>query len=677
MRAGGRRALVGVLSVGAILVSAAGIAYMGAVSFPDEVGSVDARRLEHRRQAEAIAADLEAQLERALDAAAAALAQPGQRERLAAAEPVASRPFTVSATGELAHPPREPLRGAGALTPELPERGFVRRQRALEHARVRERGRCSADTERCQASERDRREARRLYRSLLRHDDTAPEALLGLARLDRRSGAADVAAARYRELGERFRQRHDVAGVAYGLLADLGVAELSAGAGPFLDLYRALLDRTYAAPAAALDVVAERCRAALAERALDPAQSRELASLDARFERARADAAFAAQLERELAELTRTASRETTGRAALWPAERTLVYRQESDGAVVGLALGRAELTALASELAGAAGLRDDLSPVLYRVDDPQALDGPRRVMATVGFGQPLPHLGLALVSDASVPDALDELARARRRHRAITGGLVGLLALGLFATVRGAARERELARLKSDFVSTVSHELKTPLTSIRMFAEMLREGVAGDDREREARYHEIIVKESERLGLLIANLLDYAQIERGTRRYTPRPEGAEEIAREAVETFHRLREGEGQLVEVDVAASARGAELLVDREVVVQSLLNLLSNAAKYGGKGVIRLGIAALDDGAAVSLAVADDGPGIPVAEQPRVFREFYRAPAARASAVEGTGLGLALVKRHVESQGGRVDLDSALGRGSTFTIVLPRAS
>src|SRR5204863_5508859 len=126
--------------------------------------------------------------------------------------------------------------------------------------------------------------------------------------------------------------------------------------------------------------------------------------------------------------------------------------------------------------------------------------------------------LTLSLWGDAG---AADRAARGQLwRYLALVGGLVLVMLFGVVATYRGAARERELGKLKSDFVSTVSHELKTPLTSIRMFAEMLREGVAGEDRERERRYHEIIVKESERLGLLIANLLDYAQIERGTRRY-------------------------------------------------------------------------------------------------------------------------------------------------------------
>jgi signal transduction histidine kinase len=263
---------------------------------------------------------------------------------------------------------------------------------------------------------------------------------------------------------------------------------------------------------------------------------------------------------------------------------------------------------------------------------------------------------------------------RARgRRHLAITGGLMLLLVIGLLATIRGAARERELARLKSEFVSTVSHELKTPLTSIRMFAEMLQQDVAGRDREREARYHDIIVRESERLGLLIANVLDYAQIERGTRRYDQKEEPAAEVAKEAIATFRRFQEEEERpVIQFAVADDAHDAAIFVDREVVVQALLNLLANAAKYGGtEHPIEVQVARRSD-RRVSIAVRDRGPGIPRAEQSRIFREFYRASGAYSSGVEGTGLGLALVKRHVEAQGGEVELDSTVGVGSTFSLV-----
>jgi signal transduction histidine kinase len=257
------------------------------------------------------------------------------------------------------------------------------------------------------------------------------------------------------------------------------------------------------------------------------------------------------------------------------------------------------------------------------------------------------------------------------------TSALALALGLGLLATIRGAVRARELAQLKSDFVSTVSHELKTPLTSIRMFAEMLEQGVAQGDPAKMARYHGVIVQESQRLGLLIANLLDYAQIERGGRRYARDRQNVAQLARHAVTTFETLRDPEKDSrnpIELEVSPEAMKVDVEVDRDVVVQAMLNLLANAAKYGGADKpieVKVG----SDGLGATLAVRDHGPGIPSHEQARIFREFYRAPEAYRSGVEGTGLGLALVKRHIEALGGTVEVESTVGQGATFTIRLPR--
>ncbi|MCA9677501.1 MAG: HAMP domain-containing histidine kinase, partial [Myxococcales bacterium] len=299
------------------------------------------------------------------------------------------------------------------------------------------------------------------------------------------------------------------------------------------------------------------------------------------------------------------------------------------------------------------------------------------RTLASAPLGASMPHLILAIVHDRDLPDPLDDVIGSRsRRHLLLSGGLGVLLAIGLLATIRAAARERELARLQSHFVSTVSHELKTPLTSIRMFAEMLREGVAGGDVARQGRYHEIIVKESQRLGLLIANLLDYAQIERGTRRYSQRREPIGEVTAEAVDTFQRLQDpAAGNEVRLTVSAGSEMATSICDREVLVGAVLNLLSNAAKYGGAGR-PIDVTVATRGGDVTVTVRDHGPGIPPAEQSRIFREFYRAPAAYTSGAPGTGLGLALVKRHVEAQGGVVAVASEEGRGAAFTIALPLA-
>jgi len=296
-----------------------------------------------------------------------------------------------------------------------------------------------------------------------------------------------------------------------------------------------------------------------------------------------------------------------------------------------------------------------------------------------VPLGTGLPHLSLAIVNPMADPDPLDEVIAARsRRHVMYTSALALLLGLGLLATIRGAVRARELAQLKSDFVSTVSHELKTPLTSIRMFAEMLEQGVAQGDPQKQARYQSVIVQESQRLGLLIANLLDYAQIERGTRRYTPSRQAIGQLAQHAVATFEILRDPERtgrNPIEIEVSSEAMHAEVDVDRDVVVQAVLNLVSNAVKYGGEPAKPIVVLAGADATATWISVRDRGPGIPANEQARIFKEFYRTPDAYRSNVEGTGLGLALVKRHIEALGGNVEVESEVGKGSTFTIKLPR--
>ena len=192
-------------------------------------------------------------------------------------------------------------------------------------------------------------------------------------------------------------------------------------------------------------------------------------------------------------------------------------------------------------------------------------------------------------------------------------------------------------------------------------------------------RYHGVIVQESQRLGLLIANLLDYAQIERGTRRYTPSRQTLGQLApprrRRRSRRCATPSAASRNPIDVEVSPEAMHAEVEVDRDVVVQAVLNLLANAAKYGGADKpIEVAIGA--DATGAWIAVRDHGPGIPPAEQARIFREFYRAPEAYRSSVEGTGLGLALVKRHIEALGGTSRSSPRSGKGATFTIRLPRA-
>ncbi len=680
MMPGSRRALWGALSIAAVLLPAAGIAYLGAVSYRADRSLVAAKLDEQFRAAQAIAAAVERELEAALTAVDGVL-EPGIRPSPAAlaalrdSHPLAASPFRIGGDGRLQFPFADALRLSPAREPFLsraprscPERGFDRCVRELVASRRR-----AAQLVEARRAELAGRPVRAAYQALARFDDTGPEALLGLARLARRRGDAELATARYRELDRRFGARNDEDGVDYALLAAWGTAQTLATSEAQLALYQQLVERQFRAPAAALALIAETLRVALAAAPLPQAQRQRIAALDARLAAARREARFAATLAAELDELARSAVAEARGRSA-GTANRSLVYRRDEAGGVVGVVVDREMLEAAAARAnVRMAELGRGARAIAQRIGEP-VIRGATRTLASASFGPVLPHLSLVLVNDRIQPDPLDAIAAARgRRHLVLTGALAALLIIGLIATIRGAARQRELARLKSDFVSTVSHELKTPLTSIRMFGEMLQQGMAGADQTRQARYHDIIVKESERLGLLIANLLDYAQLERGMRGYSARRERLADLASDAVETFRRFG-GEDTLIEVQIAPEARDAEVLVDREVLVQSLLNLLANASKYGLGAPIGVEVQRRD-GAGV-VAVTDRGPGIPAAEHERIFREFYRAPAARSSGVEGTGLGLALVKRHVEAQGGIVELSSAMGRGSTFAIVLPCA-
>ncbi|TMQ08227.1 MAG: HAMP domain-containing histidine kinase [Deltaproteobacteria bacterium] len=671
-----RRAWVYVLSLAALVVPAGGIAYLGAVSYGNERGAVSAQNERLRQAALAVATRTARAVEDALDQIERAVAQGGRPPA-----PLARYWFWIDAAQQLRVP--RPAPAGGDLGGGL-ERGGGCAGR-LEDC-VQELSTRQARLARLHAAARAEAagswlEARRQYTGLTGFADTGPAALLGLARVLIRlgDGRAPSVLAEVSERGRRLGDRS-----FDGVPARLAAATLEAEAagpgapGALLDVAGDVLAGKYAvAPVIRLGVL--RYLASRLPGELAPAQAERRARLDDQIAELRGEARAAAGLADDLPEIARTATPAWRGRTAAREPARTLIYRRRGDGGVIGFAVDAPMLEA-AAQADGAAGL-DVASHARPLVLPSGTSPGPAlRLIQQVPLGAALPHLSVALVNPASDPDPLDEVIRERsRRHVIYTSALAIALGLGLLAMIRGAARARELAQLKSDFVSTVSHELKTPLTSIRMFAEMLEQGVARGDPEKAARYHGVIVKESQRLGLLIANLLDYAQIEKGTRRYTPTREAIGPVARHAVATFETLLDpaGEGRNpLAVAVSGEAMRAEVEVDRDVVVGAVLNLLANAAKYGGPGQ-PIEVAVDADAAAAWIGVRDHGPGIPAGEQARIFREFYRAPDAYRSGVEGTGLGLALVKRHIEALGGTVEVASTVGDGATFTIRLPRAA
>jgi two-component system phosphate regulon sensor histidine kinase PhoR len=247
---------------------------------------------------------------------------------------------------------------------------------------------------------------------------------------------------------------------------------------------------------------------------------------------------------------------------------------------------------------------------------------------------------------------------------------IAGMLAAAWFL-LRTVRREMRIAQMKSDFLSNVTHELKTPLTSIRMFVETLEEGRVKDEAERKE-YLGVIAREAERLSGLIQRVLDLARFE-GRRKdaLSRRETDLGSLLRDTAEIFRRRLTGEEAELTVAVPENLPPAE--IDPEAVREAVLNLLSNAVKYGGKS-IRLSASAADG--MVAIEVADDGIGISEEEQGRIFEKFYRSEDTLARRQEGSGLGLALVHEIVVAHGGRVRVTSRPGEGSAFVLSLPVA-
>lgn len=242
----------------------------------------------------------------------------------------------------------------------------------------------------------------------------------------------------------------------------------------------------------------------------------------------------------------------------------------------------------------------------------------------------------------------------------------------GTVAVFHDVSELRRLEGLRRDFVANVSHELKTPLTAVRGFAETL---LAGDvPQEVVQQYLGVILKHAERLGNLIDDLLELSRIESRKLPLQPARVDVGRVAATVIDGMAPLLRSKSLSVKL-VQETETPVEAIADRRAVEQVLTNLLDNAAKYtnaGGHIAVRIGAA----GGRVSVAVQDDGIGIPEQDLPRIFERFYRVEKARSRDLGGTGLGLSIVKHLVQAMDGEIYVESDPGSGSTFRFLLPAA-
>lgn len=270
----------------------------------------------------------------------------------------------------------------------------------------------------------------------------------------------------------------------------------------------------------------------------------------------------------------------------------------------------------------------------------------------------------------------IEDLRRAARAENlligVLLGCLVGLMSLGVFLLVRDVSRQAESAAMKSRFIDNISHELKTPLTLIRLYGETLKnQRHLTEERRREA--YEIITGESERLSNMIGNVLDMSRIERDALEFHLQSGSIAETVKETLESYRYHLDKRGFTVREDIERGIPPVRF--DREALASVLVNLLSNAMKFSPQ-VKDVSVHVFRRGDEAVLRVADKGIGIPRQETGRIFERFYRSRTAAGVDSGGSGLGLTIIKHIVEAHGGRITVESEAGRGSVFSVFLPLA-
>ncbi|MDB4965983.1 MAG: histidine kinase [Myxococcales bacterium] len=270
-------------------------------------------------------------------------------------------------------------------------------------------------------------------------------------------------------------------------------------------------------------------------------------------------------------------------------------------------------------------------------------------------------------------------LVFGHQAHDYVFGVLILSLALtfiaGITATVVYVRRGTSLAKLQAEFVQKVSHDLRTPLTSIKMFVETLQGGRL-TDRDKIDECLDVLARETDRLTAMVERLLEWARMEAGKRAYDPELVAVDKVIDSALEGLEALVKlgGLESITHVHREIADHLPKIDVDPEAMADALLNVMSNAVRYSPAGNKEVTVRAFKREHDVVITITDNGPGIPQHEQSRIFEKFYRVVDPALPDVDGTGLGLAMVHHIVRAHRGRITVQSDVGKGASFHIFLP---
>ncbi len=492
------------------------------------------------------------------------------------------------------------------------------------------------------------------------------EALLRMARIHKKLGALPNALAAFSELGKLDFTR--VSGLPAGLRAAQGRAMILEAMGRSDDLRR---------EAARLCDSLENGRWLLtrAEFSFSYEQARGWLGKQPREEGAPERLALAGAVESLWQEWRARENQpdHSRGRRTLRSGdESVLALTRSTTGRFTALLIGPQFLDSAWRKVLRSAGAGQDTDfaltdaegrPVLGHPDVPLLLQSVRTASATHlpwtvhaigrgrGFGQP-------------------ELSGRTRLTLAGIVMMAAIMLAGGYFINSAVVREVTVARLQSDFVAAVSHEFRTPLTTLRQLSEMLVHGRVSTAGRREE-FYKTLHAESERLHRLVEGLLDFGRMEAGQLQYRFEPVDPEAFMRGVVSDFQREVSGIGYSVELHGGGSLPA--IRGDRESLARVFWNLLDNAVKYSPESKT-IWVDVSEAGQRLMVRVRDRGLGIPAAEQKEIFQKFVRGAAAKQSSIRGTGVGLAMASQIVAAHGGDISVDSKPGEGSVFTVLLP---